>query len=117
MNFPTRDRNILDQVYCNTPRAYNAAAAPHFGMSDHIFVELFPAYRPLICRICRTIKVWTEKATLAVQDLFEHTDWGVFKEGANHGEYTSSVLSYIHLCTDAVLPTKTIKVFPNQKLW
>ncbi|KAI3369120.1 hypothetical protein L3Q82_025437, partial [Scortum barcoo] len=31
------------------------------------------------------------------------------------GYTPSSVLSYLKFCTDAVLPTKTIKVFPNQK--
>ncbi|KAI3375469.1 hypothetical protein L3Q82_003801 [Scortum barcoo] len=42
------------------------------------------------------------------------TDWEVFKEGTDLDGYTSSVLSYLKFCTDAVLPTKTIKVFPNQ---
>lgn len=51
------------------------------------------------------------------QDCFEHTDWDVFKQGANLEEYTSAVQSYVHFCTDAVLPTKTITVFPNLKPW
>ncbi|KAI3363084.1 hypothetical protein L3Q82_011537, partial [Scortum barcoo] len=51
------------------------------------------------------------------QDCFECTDWEVFKEGTDLDGYTSSVLSYLKFCTDAVLPTKTIKVFPNQKPW
>lgn len=120
INFPTRDCNVLDQVYCNIPGAFKAAAAPHFGMSDHISVELIPAYRPLICRTkptIRTIQVWTEEASSALQDCFEHTDWEVFKEEADLEEYTSAVLSYVHFCTDAALPTKTITVFPNQKPW
>ena len=90
-------------------------------MSDHFSVELIPAYRPLICRTkptTRTIQVWTEEASSALQDCFEYTDWGVFKEeGADLEEFTSSVLSYISFCTDAVLPTKTITVFPNEKPW
>ncbi len=120
INFPTRDCNILDQVYCNISGAYKAVAVPHFGMSDHISVELIPAYRPLICRTkptTRTIQVWTEGVSSALQDCFEHTDWGVFKEGADLEEYMSSVLSYINFCTDAVLATKTITAFPNQKPW
>ncbi|KAI3359398.1 hypothetical protein L3Q82_002897 [Scortum barcoo] len=35
-NFPMRDNNTLDQVYCNIPGAYKAVAAAHLGMSDHI---------------------------------------------------------------------------------
>ncbi|KAI3375358.1 hypothetical protein L3Q82_021851 [Scortum barcoo] len=53
----------------------------------------------------------------ALQDCFECTDWEVFKEGTDLDGYTSSVLSYLKFFTDAVLPTKTIKVFPNQKPW
>ncbi|KAI3368098.1 hypothetical protein L3Q82_007800 [Scortum barcoo] len=45
----------------------------------------------------------------ALQDCFECTDWEVFKEGTDLDGYTSSVLSYLKFCTDAVLPTKTIK--------
>ena len=114
IDFPTRDNNIF---YCNIPAAYKAAAASHLGMSDHISVELIPAYKPLACRTkptIRTVQVWTEEASSALQDCFEHTDWSVFSEGADLEEYTSSVLSYIQFCTDAVLPVKTIKVFPNQ---
>ncbi|KAI3374480.1 hypothetical protein L3Q82_006305 [Scortum barcoo] len=53
------------QVYCNIPGAYKAVAAPHLGMSDHISVNLIPAYKPLICRTrptTRTIQIWTEEA-------------------------------------------------------
>uniref|UniRef100_A0A3B5QBX0 Reverse transcriptase domain-containing protein n=1 Tax=Xiphophorus maculatus TaxID=8083 RepID=A0A3B5QBX0_XIPMA len=120
INFPTRDNNILDQVYCNIPGAYKAVAAPHLGMSDHISVELIPVYKPLACRTkptTRIVQVWTEEASSALQDCFEHTDWSVFRDGADLEEYSSSVLSYVQFCTDAVLPVKTIKVFPNQKPW
>ncbi|KAI3357177.1 hypothetical protein L3Q82_015638, partial [Scortum barcoo] len=82
--------------------------------------SLIPAYKPLICRTrptTRTVQVWTEEASSALQDCFECTDWEVFKEGTDLDGYTSSVLSYLKFCTDAVLPTKTIKVFPNQKPW
>ncbi|KAI3372494.1 hypothetical protein L3Q82_022695 [Scortum barcoo] len=97
-----------------------AVAAPHLGMSDHISVNLIPAYKPLIYRTrptTRTVQVWTEEVSSAIQDCFECTDWEVFKEGTDLDGYTSSVLSHLKFCTDAVLPTKTIKVFPNQKPW
>ncbi|KAI3360605.1 hypothetical protein L3Q82_002474 [Scortum barcoo] len=65
----------------------------------------------------RTVQVWTEEASSALQDCFECTDWEVFKEGTDLDGHTPSVLSYLKFCTDAVLPTKTIKLFPNQKPW
>ncbi|KAI3373391.1 hypothetical protein L3Q82_021937 [Scortum barcoo] len=79
---------------------------------------MIPAYKPLICRTrptTRTVQVWTEEASSALQDCFECTDWEVFKEGTDLDGYTSSVLSYLKFCTDAVLPTKTIKRFPKSK--
>ena len=115
INFPTRENNILDQVYCNIPGAYKAV-----GMSDHISVELLPVYTPVICRTkptTRTVQVWSEEASSTLQDCFENTNWEVFKEDSNLEAYTSSVLDYVQFCTDAVLPTKTIRVFPNQKPW
>lgn len=71
INFLTRDFNILDQMYCNIPGAYKAAAAPHLGMPDQISVKLIPAYRTLICRAkptTRTIEVWTEESFSALQN-------------------------------------------------
>lgn len=49
-------------------------------------------------------------------ELFR-TDWELCKDGSDLEAYTSSALRYVQFCTDAVLPTKSIKVFPNQKPW
>ncbi|KAI3371624.1 hypothetical protein L3Q82_024192, partial [Scortum barcoo] len=51
----------------------------------------------------------------ALQDCFECTDWEVFKEGTDLDGYTSSVLSYLKFCTDAVLPTNDHQGFPKSK--
>lgn len=50
-----------------------------------------------------------------LQDCFEQTEWEVFKEGADLEEYTTSVLAYLHFCTDTVLTTKTIECFQIKK--
>lgn len=66
INFPTRGNNILDQVYTNIPGTYKAAASSHLDMSDHIALEMTPAYKPLICRTrptVKTVQVWSEEAT------------------------------------------------------
>ncbi|KAI3356742.1 hypothetical protein L3Q82_003423 [Scortum barcoo] len=55
---------------------------------------------------------WERLRVPQVEELEE-----VSGEGTDLDGYTSSVLSYLKFCTDAVLPTKTIKVFPNQKPW
>ncbi|KAI3356467.1 hypothetical protein L3Q82_017682 [Scortum barcoo] len=63
----------------------------------------------------RTVQVWTEEASSALQDCFECTDWEVFKEGTDLDGYTSSVLSYLKFCTDAVLSHKDHQGFPKSK--
>lgn len=82
IDFPTRGNNILDQVYCNIAKGYNASPCPHLGRSDHISLYLTPAYRPLIARTkptVRTIMVWPEGAMDRLQNCFEYTDWAIFK--------------------------------------
>ncbi|KAI4885591.1 hypothetical protein NFI96_030073, partial [Prochilodus magdalenae] len=85
VSFPTRENNILDQVYSNVRGGYRAAARPHFGQSDHISVFLYPAYRQLLKQappVSKTIKVWTEETDLVLQDCFDTTDWEVFRTAA-----------------------------------
>ncbi|KAK3560215.1 hypothetical protein QTP86_000764 [Hemibagrus guttatus] len=85
---------------------------------DHISIELTQSYRPLICRTqpsFKTVQVWSEESTSQLQDCFEN--WELFTQSADLEEYRSSILAYIAFCTDTVLTTKTIKVFPNQKPW
>ncbi|XP_036378778.1 uncharacterized protein LOC118773792 [Megalops cyprinoides] len=45
VKIPTQDQNTLDHVYSNIREAYKAAPCPHFGLSDHISLFLYPAYR------------------------------------------------------------------------
>ncbi|KAI3375874.1 hypothetical protein L3Q82_003761 [Scortum barcoo] len=45
VSIPTREQSTLDHVYTNIRGAYKAAPRPHFGLSDHISVFLYPAYR------------------------------------------------------------------------
>ncbi|XP_017571279.1 uncharacterized protein LOC108438167 [Pygocentrus nattereri] len=62
VSFPTRESNILDQVYSNVRGAYR---------SDHISVFLYPAYRQLFKQalpVSKTIKVWNEETDLVLQD-------------------------------------------------
>ncbi|MED6281344.1 hypothetical protein CHARACLAT_020363, partial [Characodon lateralis] len=67
------------------------------------------------CYLCWQDTICVRQTSRNIQNVymhcFEHTDWGVFKGGVDPEEHTSSVLSYIHFCTDAVLPTKTTGVF------
>lgn len=50
-----------------------------------------------------------------LQDCLSCIDWEVIKAELDLEEYTSSVLAYLFFCTDSALPSKSIKMFPNQK--
>ncbi len=116
VHFPTRDKNILHQVYTNIPGAYKATLSPHLGLSDHISIEMIPSYRPLFCRTqpgVKTVQVWSDEAISQLQDCFENTEWELFAQSTDL-EYSSSVLAYIAFCTDTVLTTNTIMVFPKK---
>ncbi|KAI4871789.1 hypothetical protein NFI96_020449, partial [Prochilodus magdalenae] len=97
VNFATRGANALDLVYTNIPSAYRAEPRPHLGYSDHIFVMLIPAYRPLVRR-----------------------SKPVLKQGGcdlQHHHRLGGVTSYISKCIDDVTVSKTITTHPNQKPW
>jgi hypothetical protein len=50
---------------------------------------------------------------------FDHVDWDMFRIASNNNidEYTDSVSEFIRKCIDDVIPTASIKTFPNQKPW
>ena len=56
-----------------------------------------------------------------VQDCFDHVDWDMFRVASenNIDECTDTVTEFIRKCTciGDVVPTVTIKTYPNQKLW
>ena len=126
VNFATRGENTLDCVYTEHKGAYRASPLPHIGASDHLTVMLIPAYRQRARAIRpaqKEVRVWPEGSTVALQDCFETTDWGMFREAATHNnntdieEYTDTVTSYISKCIDDVTHMKTITNRANQKPW
>lgn len=48
LDFKTRGENCLDHVYTNMRDAYRAYPRPHLATSDHISVQMIPAYIPLL---------------------------------------------------------------------
>ena len=42
----------------------------------------------------------------------------MFRDSSNGiEEYTTSVIDFINKCIDDVIPTVTVRTYPNQKLW
>jgi hypothetical protein len=49
--------------------------------------------------------------------MFTTTDWNMFRDSSDGiEEYTTSVTGFINKCMD-VIPTVTVRTYPNQKTW
>ncbi len=118
----TRGDRILDHCYSPFRDAYKSLPRPPFGKSDHSSVLLLPAYRQKLKReapALRTIQCWSDQLDATLQDCFDHVDWDMFRAASDDDieAYSDSVTCFIRKCIDDVVPTKTIRIYPNQKPW
>ncbi|KAL0161541.1 hypothetical protein M9458_045266 [Cirrhinus mrigala] len=121
IQFNTRGEWLLDHCYTSFRNAYKALPRAPFGQSDHRSILLLPVYRQKLKQeapTLRTVHCWSDQSESMLQDCFNHTDWEMFRTAAdNIDEYTDSVCGFIKKCVDDVVPSKTVKVYPNQKPW
>ncbi|CDQ58835.1 unnamed protein product [Oncorhynchus mykiss] len=53
-----------------------------------------------------------------LQHCFASTDWNMFWDSSDGiEEYTTSVTGFINKCIEDVVPTVTVRTYPNQKPW
>ncbi len=95
---------------------------PPFGKLDHSSVLLLPAYRQKLKReapALRTVHCWSDQSDAILQDCFDHVDWDMFRAASEDDieAYSDTVTCFIRKCIDDVVPTKTIRIYPNQKPW
>ena len=61
-------------------------------------------------------KKWSDEADAKLQDCFSSTDWNKFWNSSDGiEEQTTSVTGFINKCIDDVVPTVTVRTYPNQK--
>ncbi len=118
----TRGDRVLDHCYSPFRDAYKSLPRPPFGKSDHSSVLLLPAYRQKLKReapALRTIQCWSDQSDAILQDCFDHVDWDMFRAASDDDieEYSDSVTCFIRTCIEDVIPTKIIRIYPNQKPW
>ena len=66
----------------------------------------------------KSVKVWTTESEDELRGCYEYTDWNVLTDScADVNEAADVVCDYIRFCEDMIIPTKTIKVSPNNKPW
>ncbi len=118
----THGDRVLDHCYSPFRDAYKSLPRPPFGKSDHSSVLLLPAYRQKLKReapALRTIQCWSDQSDAILQDCFDHVDWDMFRASSDDDieAYSDSVTCFIRKCVEDVVPTKTIRIYPNQKPW
>lgn len=95
-----------------------SVALPLLCSSDHNMIHLLLTYQALLKRgkILSLVKVSTESATAELQYRDVRTALiGQFL--CDIDEMVDVVSSHICHCEDIIIPTKHVKVFPNNKLW
>ena len=66
----------------------------------------------------KQIQVWDEDSVEMLKGCLECTSWTILEDTSSDlHEQTEAISSYIDFCVSAVIPTKTIKVYPNNKPW
>ena len=67
--------------------------------------------------VTRTIQRWSDQSEYRLQDCFDHADREVIRAASqnNIDLYADSVSEFIRKCSADVVPTVTIKTYPNQK--
>jgi hypothetical protein len=118
----TRAGKILDHCYSNFLNTYKAIPLPPFGKSDHDSILFLPAYGQKLKQetpVLRSVQHWSDQSDSTLQDCFDHMDWDMFRTASDNNidVYADSVSVFISKCIGDVVPTATIKTFPNQKPW
>ena len=112
-------KKTLDHLYSTHRDAY--IALPPFGKSDHNSILLIPAYKQKLKQeapVTRSVEKWSDEADVKLQDSFAITDWNMFRDSSDGTEeYTTSVTGFINKCIEDVVPTVTVRTYPNQKPW
>ena len=64
------------------------------------------------------VRVWNDECIDKLQGCFDCTDWTVlFDDECNLDRQVDVITSYINFCTDMIIPTKQVTMFPNNKPW
>lgn len=113
----TRKDNILDKCFVNVKGAYVSKCRPPILNSDHNVVHMIPVYKTKLKRSKpekKVIRTWTNESREQLKACFDWTNWEIFREDSLD-EMTRVTNDYINFCVQLVVPTKEIKIYPNNK--
>ena len=95
--------------------SYKALPRPPFGKSEFNSILPIPAYKQklkLEAPVTQSIKKWSDEEDAKRQDCFASTDWSMFCDSSDGIEEYTSVTG-----NEDVVPTVTVRTYPNQKPW
>ncbi len=117
----TRGDSTLDLMFCNIKDGYRVVKKTPLGNSDHNMLYCMPVYKQKLKREKQkkvTIKRWSEESICELQGCFMSTDWSVLYDDNSDIDANVDVMtSYIVFCTEMIVPSKTVTIFPNNKPW
>lgn len=91
---------------------------PPLSSADHNIVHLIPAYCTKLQRegvAKQQVKRWNDAVVETLHGCFNYTE--VLIQEISLEEATEVVTYYITFCEEMIVPTKTVKVFSNNKPW
>ena len=104
-------------VFVNVKGAYVSKCRPPILNSDHNVVHMIPVYKTKLKQSKpekKVIRTWTNESREQLKACFDWTNWEIFQEGSLE-EMTTVTNDYINFCVQLVVPTKEIKIYPNNK--
>ena len=121
VNCNTRGDKTIDLCYSNIGNSYTSKCKPALGNSDHNMIHLIPTYRQKL-KIDKphTLEVqdWSENNIDLLRGCFECTDFNVLmSQNPTIDEQVICISDYIKFCSDTIIPTKQVKIYPNNKPW
>ena len=61
---------------------------------------------------------WNTDTAERLQSCLDCTDWSVFMDSADSlDEAADTITAYIRFCVDSLIPSKKVKIYPNNKPW
>jgi hypothetical protein len=114
----TRGEKLHKKLLYSHRDAYKALPHRPFGKTDHNFILLIPAYKQKLKQevpVTHSIRKWSDDADAPLQDCCASPDWNMFRDSSNGIEEFTISVTFINKCIDDVIPTLTVRTYPNQK--